>query len=125
MKRNVMKNLTILLTFVITIFVFACNERDSLALADDEFLVVATGEKVKCSNYLFRFRQQDHARLRLFLNPNAEKVDTIGMLNLDVNYDAAQQVVVKIRKLTADEVQLCTADVMWYQKVWVSGYRTL
>jgi len=120
-----MYRLAILFTLFIMFFISACEKADSLGLADDEFLVVATGDYVKCSNYLYRFRSSDKTRLKRFFNVEDVQIDPVGLLNLDVEYKAGEQIVVKIRKLTADENRPCTADVAWYNKIWVLEHRTL
>lgn len=120
-----MYRLATLFTLLIMLFVCACDNADSLDLADDEFLVVSTGEQIKCSNYLYRFRSKDYDRLKIFLSPEPVKVDPIGLLNLDTAYKDTERIIIKIRKLAEDEVQPCTADVMWYNKVWVLEHQAL
>ncbi|GHE23784.1 hypothetical protein [Sphingobacterium griseoflavum] len=120
-----MYRLSILFSLLIIFLPLGCGKPDNLDLADDEFLLVATGEQVKCANYLYTFRSGDHSRIKAFLSPEPANGAAIGLINLDTAYQADDQIIVKLRKLTADEVQSCTADVPWYTKSWVLEHRKL
>lgn len=114
-----------LLLFVASLLFFtfhACKKNEHHG--KDVFRVTYLGAGAGCpSGPLIRFAKTDIDRLAPFVHTEFSEgfkdYRVIAAINLSGSYYEGQSIVLKIRKLTDEEMHPCPANVIWYTGVYV------